>query len=307
MANGEVGRKPASCTPDGHHGSAAWRTVVRTVAFVLFLVLPFAVHAKDLKVTTWNLDWLTLRAAGDHGMPADVVPRSPADFDRLAAYAHDLNADVVALEEVDGYAPAAKLFPRAQYSIHLTHDHVTQRVAIAVRRGLRYDVNPDLTALAEHHLRSGADITLHLGSHDLRILAVHLKKGCRGVPLPRMHSRSCKELRQQLAPLTDWISARRQEGVPFLILGDFNRWMDKGDTFLNVLDRAAPLVRATEGRSSPCWGGENFIDHILAGGPARAWIRPDSLRVMAYRETGREWRDRLSDHCPVSVHLVVPD
>jgi hypothetical protein len=30
-----------------------------------------------------------------------------------------------------------------------------------------------------------------------------------------------------------------------------------------------------------------------------------SLRVMGYRETDRSFRDRLSDHCPVSVTLDV--
>lgn len=267
---------------------------------------PLPAGAAELKIATWNLDWLTLRQAGDRGLPDDVTPRSPEDFERLAAYARELNADVVALEEVDGYRPASRLFPREAYSIHFTHDHVVQRVGIAVRRGLSYDVNPDLTALAEHHLRSGADITLHLGGTDLRILAVHLKKGCREVPLNRARSQSCLDLRDQVAPLADWIAARRNEGMPFLILGDFNRWMDGDDSFLAALNEAAPLVRATEGRASPCWGKEAFIDHILAGGPAASWIKPESLRVMVYQETGPEWRDRLSDHCPVSARLNVP-
>jgi endonuclease/exonuclease/phosphatase family metal-dependent hydrolase len=281
------------------------RRLVGGLALLLLLSPPTA-QAADLKIATWNLNWLTLRPAGDHELPADVTPRVPEDFDRLAQYARLLNPDVVALEEVDGYAPASRLFPRDAYSIHFTHDHVVQRVGIAVRRGLHYDVNPDLTALAERHLRSGADITLHLDGRDLRILAVHLKKGCRDVPLARARSRACRELEEQVAPLTEWITARKQEGVPFLILGDFNRWMDRDDSFLAALDQAAPLVRATEGHSSPCWGHEAFIDHILAGGPARDWIQPDSLRVMVYQETERSWQDRLSDHCPVSVQLVTP-
>ncbi|HQT75922.1 MAG TPA: endonuclease/exonuclease/phosphatase family protein [Rhodopila sp.] len=265
------------------------------------------VHATELKIATWNLDWLTTRATGDADLPADVTTRTDEDFGRLAKYARDLNADVIAIEEVDGYAAASKLFPRDAYSIHFTRDHVVQRVGIVVRRGLHYDVNPDLTALSEHHLRSGADITLHLPGGDLRILAVHLKKGCRNVPMPRAHSRSCLELKDQIAPLADWINARAQEHVPFLILGDFNRWMDGRDTFLASLTQIAPLVRATAGHSSPCWGGENFIDHILAGGEAADWIEPDSLRVLVYRESGHEWQDRLSDHCPVSVRLRAPE
>lgn len=280
---------------------------MKSVLILFALLLPLRAVAAELKIATWNLDWLTTRPAGDPSLPADVTPRSGEDFDRLAQYAQELNADVIAIEEVDGFPAASKIFPRERYSIHMTHDHVVQRVGLVVRRGLRYDINPDVTALGANHLRSGADITLHLGGSDLRVLAVHLKKGCRDAPLAKAKSHVCEELRDQVFVLSDWITTRQQDGVPFMVLGDFNRWMDGTDTFLADLRKAAPLVRATEGHSSPCWGGENFIDHILAGGAAGGWMQPDTLRVLTYSETDRSWKDRLSDHCPVSVRLVAPD
>jgi endonuclease/exonuclease/phosphatase family metal-dependent hydrolase len=280
---------------------------MKRLIVALALLLGGAGHAAELKIATWNLDWLTNRPTGDRGLPSDVTTRSEEDFDRLAQYARELNADLIAIQEVDGFPAASKVFPKDQYSIHMTRDHVIQRVGIVVRRGLHYDINPDLTALAEHHLRSGADITLHLGGSDLRVLAVHLKKGCRDQPLLKAKSEPCEELKDQIEPLSEWIAERKAEAVPFIILGDFNRWMDGSDAFLGSLREAAPLVRATEGRSSPCWGRENFIDHILAGGAAATWMQPETLRVMTYRETERSWQDRLSDHCPVSVRLSVPD
>jgi len=270
------------------------------------LIVATPACAAELKIATWNLDWLTTRQAGYHGLPPDVTPRSPQDFDRLAEYARELDADVVAIEEIDGWSAAAKLFPRDRYSIHLTHDHVLQRVGIAVRRGLQYEANPDVTGLALEHLRSGADITLHLGAQDLRILAVHLKKGCRDQPLSKGNG-ACMELREQVPLLADWIAERQRDGMPFVVLGDFNRSMDRKDALLASLRQAAPLVRATEAHSSPCWGNESFIDHILAGGAAAAWMRPDTLRVLTFRETDPAWKDRLSDHCPVSVRFLVPE
>lgn len=275
-----------------------WRLIL------LALLLPVPTLAAELKIATWNLNWLTTR---QHGAPQDVRLRTEDDFARLRQYALDLDADVVAIQEVDGFQAATKLFPREQYSIHMTHDRVMQRVGIAVRRGLHYEANPDLTALAEEHLRSGADITLHLGAQDLRILAVHLKTGCRSQPLARTSDRACLELKEQVPKLAEWIAARAAENVPFIVLGDFNRWMDGRDTVLAELRKAAPLVRATEGRSSPCWGREAFIDHILAGGQAAAWMRPDTLRVLTYRETDPAMKDVLSDHCPVSVRFAAPD
>ena len=72
--------------------------------------------------------------------------------------------------------------------------------------------------------------------------------------------------------------------------------------------RAGALARATEGHSDPCWGENgDFIDHILAGGAARAWMQPATLRVLVYRETDPALKERLSDHCPVSVRFDLPD
>jgi endonuclease/exonuclease/phosphatase family metal-dependent hydrolase len=280
---------------------------MKCLIFLICMLLPLPAFSRDLKITTWNLDWLTSRPAGDPRLPADVTPRSADDFARLAQYALELNADVIAVEEVDGAAAAGRIFPPDRYSIHMTHDHVMQRVGLVVRRGLHYTVNPDLVALSMNHLRSGADITLSLDSGELRILAVHLKKGCRDIPLNKAKSQVCQEFRDQIPPLAAWIAARQLEGTAFVVLGDFNRWMDGRDAFLAELRKAAPLTRATEGRSSPCWGGENFIDHVLAGGAAATWMQPETLRVLTYRETDRSMKDRLSDHCPVSVRFEVPE
>lgn len=273
------------------------------------LLLPAVTLAAELKVATWNLNWLTERPTGDPALPADVHVRAPDDFDRLRQYATQLDADVIAIQEVDGRAVAARIFPPERYSIHMTHDDVVQRVGIVMRRGLAYTINPDLTALdvdPGKHLRSGADISLHLAAGPLRVLAVHLKTGCDDAPLTRTKRRSCAELRAQVPPLQAWIAARQHEGVPFIVLGDFNRHMDGKDQLWAALRRTAPLVRATEDRSSPCWGSEAFIDHIIAGGAARDWMQLPTLRVLSYRESGDDWKDRLSDHCPVSVQFLAP-
>ena len=275
-----------------------------------WLLLGAGAQAAELKVATWNLNWLTTRPTGSPGLPPDVQARTQADFDLLRQYALELDADVIAVEEVDGRQAAALVFPADKYSIHMTRDRVTQRTGLVVRRGLRYDINPDATAIAGDtaaHLRSGADITLQLKSGPLRVLAVHLKTGCQAAPLAKSNRRSCVELAGQIAPLQAWIAARAAEKIPFLILGDFNRWMEGRDPFIAALREAAPLSRATEGHSSPCWGAETFIDHILAGGAARDWMRSDTLKVLRYRETEPAWKERLSDHCPVSVRLAVPD
>lgn len=281
------------------------------LALLLLLASPPA-HAAELKVATWNLEWLTDRPDGDRSLPNDAHPKRPEDIATLARYATQLDADLIAIQEVDGPGIAARIFPPDRYSIHMTRDHVVQRTGLVVRRGLAYDTNPDLTALAvgDHGtsaLRSGADITLHLPGGDLRVLAVHMKALCMRDPLNRTHRPACIVLRAQLPPLRAWIAARQQDGIAYIVMGDFNRWMDGNDQFIAALRETAPLVRATEGHDSPCWGGEHFIDHIFAGGPAMQWMDPATLSVQVFKETGEAWKDRLSDHCPVSVRFRLPD
>ena len=290
--------------------------MTRLLSALLLACLALPARGAELKIATWNLEWLTDRPDGGHMLPPDAHPKRPEDIVTLAGYAAQLDADVIAIEEVDGRDIAARIFPPDRYSIHMTRDHVVQRVGLVVRRGLEYDVNPDDTALTVPghgpgtglgRLRSGADITLHLKAGPLRILAVHLKAMCWRDKLTR-NSPACSTLAAQVAPLQDWIAARKAEGVAFIVLGDFNRWMDGKDEVIAALRQSAPLVRATEGHmTGPCWGGERFIDHILAGGAAAQWMDPATFSVMVYRETGEDWKERLSDHCAVSVGFRLPD
>lgn len=276
---------------------------------ILLLVTPG--RASELKIATWNLNWLTIRPPGAPGLPADLKPRSAEDFDRLRAYTIELGADVIALQEVDSYAAARRVFPADRYVIHLTHDRLSQHVGIAIRRGLRHDLNPErpLPAASEPtaRLRSAIDVTLRPQGEPIRILAVHLKQGCMNPRFDRRGGRDCRLLNEQAVPLGTWIAERERDGIGYVILGDFNRWMDRHDAFIATLRRTAPLVRVTEGFASRCWRDEAFIDHILIGGAARDRLQPDSLRVFRYRETGDGWASRLSDHCPVSVRLTLPD
>jgi len=283
--------------------------LVRSLFAALAMAWVQPASARLLKIATWNLEWLTLRPAGDPELPENVVPKRAEDRALLRRYAAALDADVVALEEVDGPEVAAEVFPPDRYALFFTHDKVVQRVGFAVRRGIAVTQNPDLAALdiypnAHFRLRTGADITLDVDGNKLRLLGVHLKSGCHYAALTSS-GRVCETLRRQVPPLQGWITQRREEGVPFALLGDFNRRMDGRDDMMAALNQAAPLLRVTEGHSTPCWGGNSFIDHIMLGGAARGWLEANSMRVMVYRE-GEDAKERLSDHCPVSVRLDLP-
>jgi endonuclease/exonuclease/phosphatase family metal-dependent hydrolase len=272
------------------------------------LLLAAPLQAAELKLASWNIAWATGRSAE---LPPDRAPRRAEDWALLAAYARRLDADIIALQEVDGPEAAARLFDPRAYAFFFPAEDDLQRAGFAIRRSLRAIQNPDLAALdlnpgARYSLRRGTDVTVE---GRLRLLSVHLKSGCREGRLDRPGG-DCESLGRQARILGEWAAARQAEGIGFAILGDFNRGISgPGDDLLRALGQ--PILRATEGASDPCWasptrGARAFIDHILLGGPARGWMQPDSLRVLVYAERGGEWRERLSDHCPLSIRLRLP-
>ena len=278
---------------------------MRVLFLLLVLTLPAA--ATDLKLATWNIAWATLRAPDDREVPRDVRRRTDADWALLRAYATRLDADIIAFQEFDGLAVARRVFDESAYAFFFPDEQDVQRAGFAIRRTLRVTQNPDLAQLdlrpwARFSLRRGTDVTIEHEGHRLRLLSVHLSASCNESPLDS--SPQCAGLAQQAAVLAGWVAQRRDEGMPFALMGDFNRRVPPGggDEFLAPL---GPITRATEGYSNPCFGqGRPFIDHILLGGAARGWMVQNTLRVMVYAE--RDARDRLSDHCPVSIRLRLP-
>lgn len=255
------------------------------------------------------MDWLTLRLPGDSTVPSDIPFRSEYNYERLRFYAERLNSDVIAIEEVESQDALRKVFNPAIYHFFLSKDPITQRVGLVVRKHIAVTVNPEITALnvappgAKHALRSGLDVTLHGHNWALRLLIVHLKTGCWARPLSDL-KHSCPLLVKQIIIIKNWIINRESEGVPYALLGDFNRRLTLKDPAFLSWRENAPLTLVTAGLASPCRGGSRFLDHILLGSTARDWLIPDSLRVMTYRFD--QDTSMISDHCPVSITLTPP-
>ena len=272
--------------------------------------------AKTIKIATWNMAWLTDRmpgTGGEGGVPANVHHRTKSDWKLVQKYAKRLNADIVAFEEVDGIAMAKKAYGAKKYNFHTTDEPDVQKPGFAIRKGIAFTRNPDfadldVTADQPRSLRRGADITVEVAGQTIRMLAVHLKSGCPEQSLESSGA-NCPLLKQQMPILANWIKARLDEGVPFIVLGDFNRVFGDQDQFWQAMNLGgeADLARSTAGRTSPCWAGSRpkFIDHIVFGGQTRDWMRPSTFKVLVYDETKSAFKDRISDHCPQSMNLKV--
>lgn len=135
---------------------ATWRTVAA----------PATGAIDELKLATWNLEWFmapeTLRAltptctAADaprdgtrRSVPCDVayeLARSGEDIAALRRYARELDADVIALQEVDGADAARLLFPEHEFCF--SGRASVQNNGFAIRRGLPFTCAADVSALS---------------------------------------------------------------------------------------------------------------------------------------------------------------
>jgi hypothetical protein len=96
-----------------------------------------------------------------------------------------------------------------------------------------------------------------------------------------------------------------QEGVPLVVLGDFNRRFNiAGDDMRANLDDGDPdLTKYTEGLTSACLNSRvpEYIDHIVTDTRATALARPGSFEQVLFTAVDPGGQAHLSDHCPIAV------
>jgi endonuclease/exonuclease/phosphatase family metal-dependent hydrolase len=290
----------------------------------------------ELKLATWNLEWFmqpeTVRALGPactprdaprdgarRALPCDVaheLARSNEDIVAMRNYARDLDADVVALQEVDGADAAHLIFP--DYDFCFSGRIAVQNNGFAIRRGLPFACGNDVTDLSlDDDVRRGVELELFPGTpRSLHLLSVHLKSGCARDPLDSVKA-SCAELKRQAPYLERWIETQATGHKPFAVLGDFNRDLQHepaGATLWAEIDAAeapgADLVNTADGQKfqncMPSQTFSGFIDYIVLGHEMARGLVPGSFGRELYRPRDAA-RRKLSDHCPVFIRLRVAD
>jgi endonuclease/exonuclease/phosphatase family metal-dependent hydrolase len=296
---------------------------------------------RTVRVATWNLEWLIAPAAlrelkagcapagtpvrGDiRRVPCDVVnrfDRSSRDFTVLARYASELNADVVALQEVDGAEAARLVFPGYEFCFS-GRRHV-QNTGFAIRPGVPYRCGQDAQTLSlGGSLRRGAELALFPGERrEVRLLSVHLKSGCSTKPLTAP-DKACRDLARQAPELENWIDAQARAQRRFVVLGDFNRDLlseearratsaEQSSLWAGLDDADPPeadLLNAAAGERFrncvPGQGYRSYIDYIVLSRTLAAERVPASFSRVTFSAADAR-HARLSDHCPVSIRLKI--
>lgn len=272
-----------------------------------------ATSARPLKIASWNLEFLAERDG------AGCEPRVAADYAAMRRIAESLDADVIAFQEAENPAAAARVFDPARYTIVMEsrpgavtgtcggklpdQPFIRQAVGFAVRKGIAFDRNPDVTSLmtGNPQLRSGIDITLRLAGHaPIRLLGIHLKSGC----FSETEGKVCPTLLAQVPALEAWIDQAARGPTRFAVLGDWNRRLaSPGDIVWSDIDDADPanadLRLADAGIAPSCDPRYTaFIDHVVLDRRAAAAMTGFSETHYAAGEK------HYSDHCPIAVTLV---
>jgi len=301
-----------------------------------------ATSSTTLRMATWNLEWLiaprefrelTATCLPRNASPgnreryipcnvADELQRSEADFRALRKVAADLDADVIALQEVDGPVAARKVFPKHDFCF--TKRPGVQNNGFAIRKGIPFRCAADVESLSlGGRVRSGSHLVLYPNDRrEIHLLSVHLKAGCPRRPLddPR---RDCETLAKQVPLLEAWIDEQAAADRKFALLGDFNHDFsirgpartDDGTlrNFWAEIDDGEPagarLVNVLSGeRFVNCSAGQNYgsyIDHIVLGEKLAALRVPGSFIRTTFDE-GDALKRKLSDHCPVGIEVSLP-
>ncbi|HEU4687521.1 MAG TPA: endonuclease/exonuclease/phosphatase family protein [Vicinamibacterales bacterium] len=314
------------------------RILLPVLATVTFLssTPAFTRVPSEIKIATWNLEWFmkpeTLRAltpactprdaprdGARRSVPCDVaheLTRGNEDIAALRRHARALDADVVALQEVDGPDAARLLFTHHEFCF--SGRVAVQNNGFAIRRGLPFTCGPELAAISlDDDVRRGVELRLFPETaSELRLLSVHLKSGCSRDALDSTRP-NCVELARQVPLLEGWIDTQARENKPFAVLGDFNRDLRRepaGSSLWGAIDDLDPpgldLVNTAAGQEfqncMPAQTFSGYIDYIvLDARMARGWVKNSFGREL-YRPRDAA-RRKLSDHCPVFIRLRVAD
>ncbi|GEK11681.1 endonuclease/exonuclease/phosphatase family protein [Pseudoalteromonas peptidolytica] len=269
-----------------------------------------------LKIASWNIEHLAYPAS------SGCRPRSQDEILALRQYADGLDADVIALQEVDSVAALEQIFPVQKWQLVLsarensrTYDcrgssytSTQQKTAFAIKKEIALSNVESFGPLAMgvEGLRHGLEVTLQTQTGEVSVLNVHLKSGCFVSDYQDSDRPACQLLAQQLPVLKSWIQAHADE--QYVVLGDFNhRLSQDGNVFWRKLIdnqtlEQVPLVNVTK----PLQGCHPRypvpIDHILV---SKALASSVAIEPNVHFFADMQEDKMLSDHCAISVSMRV--
>ena len=212
------------------------------------------------------------------------------DPDRILAILREIDADVVALQEVDRrFGLRETVLPLASIADHTPYRVVPLAMrphsigwhgnALLVRRDIEVAEAASVT-LPTLEPRGAVRADLLFGGHRLRVVGMHLDLS--GV-------RRRQQVRSILSHISDC-----EYGCPAVLMGDLNEWAQHGGCLREFADGWQVLA---PGRSFPARRPVAQLDRIIAS---------SDWQVVETKVHHSALAARGSDHLPVMARLEVP-
>ncbi len=316
--------------------------MLRAALIVLLGLAAAPAQAADLRFATWNIAnfWHVpgeyLRPARDGG-PGLIRLRS--DYDGLRGVSGQLGADVIGLQEMASPEAVRALFPEDEWGLvfsgRLADDlaadpdklkrpesrdiytalvyrrHLAEVVAVERLRGLS---QPETGNDGEtRYTREGTAAKLRIGGREIWVASLHLKSGCARANDLETHSdpdrpwveRACRILARQIPELERWVDDKMAAGEHVILLGDFNRQLDRGgDDVRADLDDKDPAdlfitphrhkILCPAYRPTP----QTSVDYVIISESLR-----DRARLGNPSPSVPVISEKISDHCPVWLDI----
>ena len=276
-----------------------------TLCLILLSGLLFSCSKSNdkLVIGTFNIKWL-----GDG--KNDRLERSDADYDRISTLIGEIDADILALQEIENKAALSRLSSKLDnYQFKIVNDDYPQKTAYLVKNEIDI-VNTGCYFPIEvipGDTRPGFYLAVKYKNEKIHLMNLHFKSTSRYDSTDRLRRESIRIRTRQAekaAHFADSLISAGEENV--VISGDLNDNPFKTNReTLSSLKNNNNLIFLTDGLPSCRNRLWHTIDHIVVSKPLFGNYLKGSSRVVNFNNSVHDrFTEKISDHCPVLANFI---
>ncbi|MFA7327151.1 MAG: endonuclease/exonuclease/phosphatase family protein [Candidatus Kapaibacterium sp.] len=275
---------------------------MKTLLIVItsFLLLTSCGSNNDITIGTFNIAWL-----GD-GID-DKTPRTHEDIKNISQVISTLDADILALQEIENTKAIESIVDTVKYFIMTSTYPKEQKTALIINKKIEI-VNTyqlDAISLGNEDLRPGLVAYCRYNGFDFFVGSFHFKSTSRYDDTPYKKSRSFDIRQEQSAILIKEIKklVTIKNDKDVILLGDFNDNPSKKNSNIKALDNDE-FDFLTSNMMSCKYSIWKSIDHIIVSQSMKSRAKNSTLTMIDINAMfPEEAAKKVSDHCPVIVKM----
>lgn len=275
---------------------------MRTLLLVItsLILLTSCGSNNEIIIGTFNIAWL-----GD-GLD-DKEPRTKDDIRNINQVITAINADILALQEIENSKAIQNIVDTTKYNIFISSYPKEQKTALIISKKIQVlnTYQLDAISLGNEDLRPGLVAYCKHNGYDFFVGSFHFKSTSRYDDTPFKKSRSFDIRKEQSLILVDEIKKlildKKDEDV--ILLGDFNDNPSKNNSNITALENDE-FDFLTSDMMSCKYSIWKSIDHIIVSKPIKNKVVASTLAMIDINTMFDENEaKKVSDHCPIIVKI----